>query len=69
MEKKFLLLGNFSNEEIVKIMAALKSVIDTKDVIFATLTPTVLEWKVKDWLKELEEEDAYFKSKNQKESK
>ena len=63
MAKKFLLLGNFSNEEIVKIMQKIKETIDTKDVIFATLTPTVMEWKVKDWLEELEKEDDYFKNK------
>ncbi|BAL81350.1 DUF3783 domain-containing protein [Caldisericum exile] len=61
MAKKFLLLGNFTNEEIVKIMQKVKEVINIEDVIFATLTETVKEWKVKDWLKELEEEDAYFK--------
>ena len=65
MAKKFLLLGNFSNEEIVKIMQKIKETIDTKDVIFATLTPTVMEWKVKDWLEELEKEDDYFKNKKE----
>ncbi|MBP8612508.1 MAG: DUF3783 domain-containing protein [Candidatus Atribacteria bacterium] len=65
MAKKFLLLGNFSNEEIVKIMQKIKETIDTKDVIFATLTPTAMEWKVKDWLEELEKEDDYFKNKKE----
>ena len=65
MAKKFLLLGNFSNEEIIKIMQKIKETIDTKDVIFATLTPTVMEWKVKDWLEELEKEDDYFKNKKE----
>ena len=65
MAKKFLLLGNFSNEEIVKIMHKIKETIDTKDVIFATLTPTAMEWKVKDWLEELEKEDDYFKNKKE----
>ncbi len=63
MAKKFVLLGNFSNEEIVKVMQKIKEAIDTKEVIFATLTPTVMEWKVKDWLEELEKEDDYFKNK------
>jgi len=65
MAKNFLLLGNFSNEEIVKIMQKIKETIDTKDVIFATLTPTAMEWKVKDWLEELEKEDDYFKNKKE----
>jgi CRISPR/Cas system endoribonuclease Cas6 (RAMP superfamily) len=63
MAKKFVLLGNFSNEEIVKVMQKIKEAIDTKEVIFATLTPTVMEWEVKDWLEELEKEDDYFKNK------
>jgi len=67
MAKKFFLLGNFTNEEIVKIMQKVKEAVDTKDVIFATLTDTVKEWKVKEWLEELEKEDEYFK--NSKETK
>lgn len=59
--KKFLLMGNFSNEEIAKIIQSLKGSIDLKDVIFATITPTAMEWKVKEWLEELEKEDKYFK--------
>jgi len=66
MAKKFLLLGNFSNEEIVKIMQKIKETIDTKDVIFATLTPTAMEWKVKDWLEELEKRMTTLKTKRNK---
>ncbi|MFU2158480.1 MULTISPECIES: DUF3783 domain-containing protein [Caldisericum] len=66
MGKKFILLGNFTNEEIVKIMQKVKEAINTEDLIFATLTDTVKEWKVKDWLKELEEEDEYFKKQKEK---
>ncbi len=59
--KKFLLMVNFSNEEIAKIIQSLKESIELKDVIFATNTPTTMEWKVKEWLEELEKEDKYFK--------
>ncbi|MEF3245111.1 MAG: DUF3783 domain-containing protein [Caldisericaceae bacterium] len=59
--KKFFLMGNFSNEEIAKIIQSLKSSVDLKDVIFATITPTAMEWKVKEWLEELEKEDKYYK--------
>lgn len=61
MTKKFLLFHNFTNEEIVKIMQKVKEVVNVENVIFATLTETAKEWKVKEWLEELEKEDEYFK--------
>ena len=62
--------SNWSNSKIViihdgeryirEVMNRVKSLKPGR-VIFATTTPVSLEWKLKDLIKELEEEDKYFR--------
>jgi len=65
MEKvpKAVLLSGFTNEEIKEFLSWYKQNKNLPRVILASVTETALEWKVKDWLKELEEEDKYFREK------
>ncbi len=65
MEKvpKAILLSGFTNEEIKEFLNWYKQNKNLPRVILASVTETALEWKVKDWLKELEEEDRYFREK------
>ena len=65
MEKvpKAILLSGFTNEEIREFLGWYKQNKNLPRVILASVTETALEWKVKDWLKELEEEDKYFREK------
>ncbi len=60
---KAILISGFSDEEIKELLKCYKANKNLPQTIFASVTKTVLEWKVKDWLKELEEEDRYFRNK------
>jgi hypothetical protein len=58
---KAILISGFTDEEIRELLRCYRENKKLPRTIFATVTETALEWKVKDWLKELEEEDRYFK--------
>jgi len=59
-EKKFVLLANFTNEEVAELLSWYKQNKRLPRPIFASVTETVLQWKVSDWLEELKKEDDYF---------
>jgi DNA-binding transcriptional MerR regulator len=66
-KQKAILLSGFTNSEIKELLNCYKANKNLpKDIIFATVTETALDWKVKDWLKELEAEHAEFKKLNSK---
>ncbi|ASJ16353.1 hypothetical protein A3L04_04320 [Thermococcus chitonophagus] len=58
--RKFIIIHGATNEEIKKILGAVKR--KFKNVIFATTTPTSLTWRLEDLLNELIREDEYFKN-------
>ena len=59
--RKFVIMHNLSNEEIKAVMGRIRPLIRGRG-IFATTTPTSLEWKLEDLLRELMEEDEYFRA-------
>jgi len=59
-EKKYVLLANFTNEETTELLSWYKQNKKLPRVIFASVTDTVLQWKVSEWLEELKKEDEYF---------
>lgn len=59
-EKKYVLLANFTNEETAELLSWHKQNKKLSRVIFASVTDTVLQWKVSEWLEELKKEDEYF---------
>ena len=63
--KKVVLLHNFEKSEILKLMKAVKETFPGEEIIFASTTPTSLEWKVKDLIDELNKEHEEFKKMKQ----
>lgn len=61
-DKKFVLLANFSKEEVFELISWYKQNKKLPPSIFASVTETVLKWRVSEWLQELENEDKYFHS-------
>jgi len=59
--RKFVIMHNLSNEEIKAVMGRVRPLAGGR-VIFATTTPTSLNWKLEDLLRELMEEDEYFQA-------
>ncbi len=59
--RKIILLHNFEKSEILKLMKAVKETFPAEEIIFASTTPTSLEWKVKDLIDELNKEHEEFK--------
>jgi hypothetical protein len=61
--EKVIILHGFSNEEAVKILRSVKAASENpSELIFASTTPTSLEWKVSELIAELTEEHVYFKN-------
>ncbi|AMM54531.1 DUF3783 domain-containing protein [Pyrococcus kukulkanii] len=58
--RKFIIIHEATNEEIKKILEAVKRKFE--NVIFATTTPTSLTWRLEHLLNELIREDEYFKN-------
>ncbi|ABS60415.1 MULTISPECIES: DUF3783 domain-containing protein [Fervidobacterium] len=63
--RKVVLLHNFEKSEILKLMKAVKETFPGEEIIFASTTPTSLEWKVKDLIDELNKEHEEFKKMKQ----
>lgn len=63
--KKVVLLHNFEKSEILKLMKVVKETFPAEEIIFASTTPTSLEWKVKDLIDELNKEHEEFKKMKQ----
>ncbi|MFN3692117.1 MAG: DUF3783 domain-containing protein [Fervidobacterium sp.] len=61
LSKKVILLHNFDKQEILKSMKLLKELFSGEDIIFASTTPTSLQWKLEDLLQELHQEHEEFK--------
>jgi Domain of unknown function (DUF3783) len=60
---RVVLLHGFSNEEINEILKAVKSVAeDPSDIAFAMSTPTNMEWKIKDFIKDVRGDHEYLKA-------
>jgi len=64
-ENKFVLLANFTNEETAEFLSWHKQNKKLPRVIFASVTDTVLQWKVSEWLEELKKRtNTFTKIKN-----
>lgn len=64
MDDKVIFINGFTQDETIKIMRAVKSVIaDPADTAFAMGTETNREWIIRDLIKEVREEHAYMKAK------
>jgi len=59
---KIVIMHNVPKSDISPIMRGIREQVSER-VIFATTTPTSLEWTLSDLVKELKEEDKYFKNK------
>ena len=60
--RKFVIIHNVPKENIAKMINSIRDKFGS-DIIFATTTPTSLNWKVSDLLQELLEEDTYFRNR------
>ena len=60
--RKIVIIHNISRENIKRILGSVREKFGN-EVIFATTTPTSLKWKVGELIKELMEEDAYFRKR------
>jgi ribosomal silencing factor RsfS len=59
---KVVILHDFSHEQIFAIMKAVKQQVGMDvEVAFAMTTPTSLEWKLSDVVKDVQEEHLYLK--------
>ncbi|OQY10259.1 MAG: hypothetical protein B6I29_01865 [Marinitoga sp. 4572_148] len=56
-----IILNGFNNDEINKIMRAIKNVEGLPRIIFATTTKTNVNWKIGDLINELKQEDMEVK--------
>ena len=62
MDDKVIFINGFSNDEAVKIMRAVKGVIENPaDTAFCMGTEANRDWNVKDLIRDVREEHEYFK--------
>ncbi len=59
---RIVIMHNVPNERISVLMKGIRSTVNER-VIFATTTPTSLDWNLDNLIAELEEEDAFFRGK------
>ncbi|MDN5343147.1 MAG: hypothetical protein PWP28_2022 [Oceanotoga sp.] len=66
-----IIMNGLTNQQVLKIMRAIKDIDGLPKTIFATVTPTSSQWKLEDLVKELQQEDIEMKkvSKSLKETK
>jgi hypothetical protein len=62
-ERKILMFLGFNDEALGKAMDDLRGVPGVRRPIFCCLTEENINWKLSDLIKDLEEEDRYFKSR------
>ncbi len=62
-QQRIVIMHDIPNEKIGSTINTIKKTID-KHVIFATSTPTSLQWKIRNLMEELLEEDRYFRSRS-----
>ena len=60
--RKIVIIHNIPRENIRRIIGTIRKRFG-KEVIFATTTPTSLKWKIGELIRELMEEDAYFRNR------
>lgn len=66
MEERVVIMHNFEKGEISKLLKVIRETFPDKEFIFASTTPTNLEWKLQDLIGELQKEHEEFKKmKNQ----
>ena len=53
MEERVLIMHNFEKGEISKLLKVIREAFPDKEFIFASTTPTNLEWRVQDLIGEL----------------
>ncbi len=58
-EDRFVIMHDVPRERISEVMRGLREIVPFH-IIFATTTPTSLQWKLNELLQELKEEDLYF---------
>ncbi len=61
MEERVLIMHNFEKGEISKLLKVIREAFPDKEFIFASTTPTNLEWRVQDLIGELKKEHEEFK--------
>jgi hypothetical protein len=61
MEERVLIMHNFEKGEISKLLKVIRETFPDKEFIFASTTPTNLEWRVQDLIGELKKEHEEFK--------
>jgi len=65
--RKFVIMHNLSNEDVKRVIKALRS--QGISGIFATTTSTSITWKLEDFLNELIREDEYFRKLREEKQK
>jgi len=61
MEERVLIMHNFEKGEVSKLLKVIREAFPDKEFIFASTTPTNLEWRVQDLIGELKKEHEEFK--------
>jgi len=61
MEERVIIMHNFEKGEVSKLLKVIREAFPDKEFIFASTTPTNLEWKVQDLIGELKKEHEEFK--------
>ncbi|HRB91457.1 MAG TPA: DUF3783 domain-containing protein, partial [Fervidobacterium sp.] len=60
-EERVIIMHNFEKGEVSKLLKVVREAFPDKEFIFASTTPTNLEWKVQDLIGELKKEHEEFK--------
>jgi len=61
MEERVIIMHNFEKAEISKLLKVIREAFPDKEFIFASTTPTNLEWRVQDLIGELKKEHEEFR--------
>ena len=60
-EERVIIMHNFEKGEVSKLLKVVREAFPDKEFIFASTTPTNLEWRVQDLIGELKKEHEEFK--------
>ncbi len=61
-QQRIVIMHDIPKEKISETMRKIRSIVG-KHIIFATSTPTSMQWKLTDLIEELLEEDEYFRNR------
>jgi hypothetical protein len=64
--KPVIIMSGLENKQILQIMKTIKNLEDIPEIVFASTTPTNVEWKLKDLINEVNKEHEMMKIKNKK---